>query len=408
MTTTDAVNRNDYSTLRVLVVDDHFFLRTAAQRMLLSLGVTDILQAGDGQSALAILQGENAPIVDMVLCDLDMPGMDGMEFMRHLSLHRDYALSVIIVSGLDAALINSVEKMTTAYGLRLLGAIEKPLSLAKLEALLQLHFQPPETVQLCMPEFAPNLYSLAEILDGIEQGQFEAFFQPKVSFTTGQVVGMEALARWRHPLHGLVGPYHFIGVLEKAQKMEELTFLMLKNAAVAGRLLQEAGYDISVSVNLSLISLCDVTLLDRIVEVVRTAGVEPKKIILEVTESTAMTDTAHALENLTRLRMRGFGLSIDDYGTGYSNMQQLSRIAFTELKIDASFVKDLSRNKSLRIIVESSIDMAHKLRVESVAEGVESQSDWDTLKEMGCDVAQGYFIARPMAQAAMLEFCATH
>lgn len=406
--TIDTDNASYNSTLRVLIVDDHPFLRTAAQRMLLSLGVKDILQAHDGQHALAILQSENAKIVDVVLCDLDMPGMDGMEFIRHLSINRAYSLSIVLVSGLDAALISSVETMTAAYGLRVLGAIEKPLSLAKLGDLLALHAQPREAVQLCVSAFAPNLYSVEEILEGVHLRQFEPFFQPKVSFKTGQIVGVEALARWRHPQHGLIGPYHFIGVLEKAHKMDELTFLILEKAAIASRLLYEQGSGITVSVNLSLTSLNDASLVERIAETVRRAGVEAKQIILEVTESAAMTDAAHALENLARLRMRGFGLSIDDYGTGYSNMQQLSRIAFTELKIDASFVKDIAKNRALRIIVESSIDMAHKLKVESVAEGVESQSDWDMLKNMGCGVAQGYFIARPMDLAGILSFCATH
>lgn len=400
-----AADRTDNSALRALVVDDHQFFRMAAQRMLLALGVKEVLQARDGQSALAILQDKNIGAIDVVLCDLDMPGMDGMEFIRHLSINHAYALSIIVISGLDSALITSVENMISSYHLRLLGAIEKPLSMAKLETFLRLHSQPVEAMQLCMPEFSPNLYRVAEILDGIRQKQFKAFFQPKVSFRTGLVVGVEALARWKHPQHGLIGPYHFIGMLEKAQKMDELTFLILEEAVDACRLLHEAGHNITVSVNLSQISLNDVTLAERLIEMLQAAGVEPKQMILEFAVT---TDTAHALENLTRLRMHGFGLSIDDYGTGYSNMQQISHIAFTELKIDACFVKELSKNNTLRIIVESSIGMAHKLHVESVAKGVESQNDWDTLKEMGCDVAQGYFIARPMALASMLEFCTAH
>ncbi|WP_297463451.1 EAL domain-containing protein, partial [Ferrovum sp.] len=132
---------------------------------------------------------------------------------------------------------------------------------------------------------------------------------------------------------------------------------------------------------------------------------DTRYIVLEITESAAMTDAAHALENLARLCMKGFILSIDDYGTGYSSMQQLTRIPFGELKIDQSFVKDFSANQTLRIAVESSIDMAHKLKIKCVAEGVETQQDWDMLKNMGCDTAQGYFIAKPMDLAAFIEFC---
>jgi len=141
---------------------------------------------------------------------------------------------------------------------------------------------------------------------------------------------------------------------------------------------------------------------------VRQAGVDPHYIVLEITESAAMTELAPALENLTRLGMHGFVLSIDDYGTGYSSMQQLTRIAFGELKIDQSFVRDFAENPALRIIVESSIDMAHKLQVKSVAEGVETQKDWDLLKEAGCDTAQGYFISKPLPPDDFMRFLTQH
>ncbi len=127
---------------------------------------------------------------------------------------------------------------------------------------------------------------------------------------------------------------------------------------------------------------------------------------LEVTETIAMTDLAHALENLARLRLKGFGLSIDDYGLGYSSLQQLSRIPFTELKIDQSFVKSATDQQSHRAILESSVEIAAKLGLKVVAEGIESRSDWDLLKSLGCDLAQGYFIARPMEAAKIPDWAA--
>ncbi|ABM03882.1 regulatory protein for cyclic-di-GMP, EAL domain protein [Psychromonas ingrahamii 37] len=243
---------------------------------------------------------------------------------------------------------------------------------------------------------------------GVRAKQFEPFFQPKVDFKTGRIIGAEALARWLHSEHGVITPYAFIHLLEQSSEIDELTFLMLEKATVACHLLQDQGYGMTISVNLSLTSLSDITLAKRITQVVRDAGVDPTKIILEITESAAMTEVAPALENLARLRMHGFGLSIDDYGTGYASMQQLTRIAFNELKIDQSFVKDVATNQSLRIIVESSINMARKLLVNSTAEGVETQEDWDTMKSIGCDTAQGYFIAKPMNLNAFIEFCAEY
>jgi EAL domain-containing protein (putative c-di-GMP-specific phosphodiesterase class I) len=151
-----------------------------------------------------------------------------------------------------------------------------------------------------------------------------------------------------------------------------------------------------VSVNLSLKSLTDPGLAERITGLVQKQDLDPRRMVLEVTESAAMTDVGRALENLTRLRMKGFGLSIDDYGTGYSSMQQLSRIPFTELKIDQSFVLSALEKESSKVILASSLDMARKLKLHSVAEGVETRAHWNLLKSLGCDIAQGYFVAKPM------------
>lgn len=406
MDTTNELDALRNQALRVLIVDDHHFLRTAVQRMLVSLGVTQIFEANDGRRALDLLQGEDAPVVDIVLSDLDMPSMDGMEFLRHLATEYAQPVSVVIVSGQDSALISSVEKMADAYGLRILGAIEKPLSLSKLETMLNMHWD--YHAQESQQTIPANLCSTEEILLAVRARHFEPYYQPKVDFKTGRVIGAEALARWRHAQYGMLPPSAFIAQLEQIGKIDDLTFLILEEAAIACHLLHELGHAITVSVNLSLTSLTDPNLADKLTQVVRSVGVEPKYIILEITETASMTESAHALENLTRLRMRGFGLSIDDYGTGYSSMQQLTRVPFSELKIDASFVKDFLENKASRIIVESSIDMARKLQVKSVAEGVESEQDWNMLKSMGCDVAQGYFVAKPMDLTALLEFCATH
>jgi EAL domain-containing protein (putative c-di-GMP-specific phosphodiesterase class I) len=160
-----------------------------------------------------------------------------------------------------------------------------------------------------------------------------------------------------------------------------------------------------MSVNISVSSLRDTSLAERITRVVLNAGLEPKHLIFEVTESAAMTSVAEALENLARLRMRGFGLSIDDYGTGFSSMQQLTRVPFTELKIDKSFIADSAYNASSRVVVESSVQMARKLKVKSVAEGVEKREEWDMLRDMGCDVVQGYFIAKPMDIESFADYC---
>ena len=390
--------------LNFLVIEDNDFQRQLVMNMLRSLGATEVCEASNGRQALEMVKAANARPVDIAFCDLNMPEMDGMEFIRHLGCENG-AVSICILSMLDRTLLASVEKMSQAYGINLLGVVRKPITLVQLEALISQYSRLESKPQRAT---AAASFSLEEILQGVREKQFEPFFQPKVELKTGRLIGAEALARWIHPQRGVIAPYAFIPLLEQNGSIDELTFLMLEKTVDACRLLHEKCHKISVSVNLSLVSLTDTALADRITQVARNAGVDPHYIILEITESAAMTDVAPALENLARLRMHGFGLSIDDYGTGYASMQQLTRIAFSELKIDRTFVKDFVSNHALYIIVESSIKMACKLRVSSVAEGVETQQDWDMLKGMGCDTAQGYFIAKPMNLAAFLEFSATY
>ncbi|ADE10824.1 response regulator receiver modulated diguanylate phosphodiesterase [Sideroxydans lithotrophicus ES-1] len=389
------------SELNVLIVEDDDFQRQTLSNMLRSLGLTSISGASNGRHALEIIHSDGSSrSIDVALCDLNMPEMDGMEFLRHLSQEHSN-IAIIITSALDGKLLASVGKMTRMHGIQLLGAIEKPILLTHLKELLSKYDN--STKQESRPVPSMN-FTLEEILHGIRGNQFMPFFQPKVDLKTGRIVGAEALARWNHPKHGVVAPDAFISPLEKSGNIDDLTFMMLEKSATECRALHDKGHLLTVSVNLSLVSLNDSALADRITQSVRKLGVEPQYIVLEITESSAMTDTASALENLARLCMNGFSLSIDDYGTGYSSLQQLTRIAFSELKIDKSFVKDFADNDALRIVVESSIDMAHKLQVKSVAEGVETQQDWETLSGMGCDTVQGYFIAKPMDARAFHDF----
>jgi EAL domain-containing protein (putative c-di-GMP-specific phosphodiesterase class I) len=386
--------------LTFLAVEDHAFQRTMLLKMLAGLGVVKVSEAADGHAALEIFAGADPP-VDIIISDLDMPGMDGMEFVRHLGASGK-PVSIILASSLEPTLLSSVEAMARAYGVRILGVIEKPITPAKLDALIRLHeaIQPvPSPVSARSPTF-----TLDEIEAGLAYDEFEPFFQPKVELVSGRLHGAEALARWRNPKEGIVSPGAFIALMEENNLIDGLMWTMLrKSAAFCGRWRAACGLDVSVSVNLSAKSLVDEHLAERVVNCVRGEGLEPQYMILEITESAATTNVGQALENLSRLRMKGFGLSIDDFGTGYSSMQQLMRIAFTELKIDQSFVANAARNQAARIILESSLDMARKLDITSVAEGVESKEDWKLLRQLGCQLAQGYFIAKPMEASALLK-----
>ncbi len=389
--------------LNVLIIEDDDFQRRILSEILRSLGIENLAQASNGRQALEIIHSRNSDLINVALCDLNMPEMDGMEFLRHLGEEKQN-IAVILTSALSGKLLSSVGRMTRLYGIKLLGTMEKPVLLSDLEALLLKY----EVQTAANGTQNQKLFSLDEILQAVDTDQFEPYFQPKLDLRSKRIVGAEALARWLHPEHGIVGPGSFIPLLEKTKNIDELTFRLLKKAALACRSFHENGCVLIVSVNLSLASLDDTSLADRITDIVKSAGIDPQYIRLEVTESAAMTSIAPALENLARLCMNGFSLSIDDYGTGSSNLQQLTRIPFSELKIDQSFVKDFSENTALKIVVHSSIDMARKLNVESVAEGVETFQDWTSLKEAGCDTVQGYFVGRPMCEKDFLDFIRNH
>lgn len=383
--------------LVTLIIDDHPFQRSHLKRLLKKLSAHEILEAGNGLEALSLLK--TTPKVDIIFSDLDMPEMDGIEFMRHLASGYQ-SPSVIISSATESSLISSVEKMALEYGVKLLGIIEKPVDVDKLCQFLDKHHakKPQRT-------FSNNtIFDLESILKAIDKDQFEPHFQPKVEIASGRVVGCEALARWLHPELGVIAPYAFIPLLESAKQINELTMKMIKKSAEACKKWHEDGLEMTISVNLSLVSLKDTSLVDKITNTVKDAGLDPHFMTFEITETAAMTEVASAIEILTRLRMRGFGLSVDDYGTGYSSLKQLTRVPFSELKIDQSFVTGCCANNTSNSIVESSVQMASKLNLVSVAEGVESREEWDFLKAIQCDLAQGYFIAKPMSFIHFSDF----
>lgn len=389
--------------LNFLIAEDHDFQRRALVRVLQSLGAKGVHEAMDGHAALKIFQSP-AHQVDIIISDLDMPGMDGMEFLRHVG-EIGVPVSVILVSALERTLVASVETMTEAYGIDVLGIVEKPITPGKLESLIRRHkVLSPKPDR---PGTAGPTFTLEEIVAGIRNDEFEPFYQPKVEVATGRLKGAEALARWRHPSHGIVAPFAFIKPLEDNGLIDSLTWAILRKSAAFCKVWRATGADVTISVNLSLKSLVDAQFADRVTQLVQDQNIEPRDMVLEVTESSATAEVGRSLENLARLRMKGFGLSIDDYGTGYSSMQQLTRIAFTELKIDQSFVANATKQQSARVILESSLAMAKKLGIAGVAEGVETEEHWSLLRELGCDLAQGYYIARPMEVAGYLDWART-
>jgi EAL domain-containing protein (putative c-di-GMP-specific phosphodiesterase class I) len=229
----------------------------------------------------------------------------------------------------------------------------------------------------------------------IAVGEIVPWFQPKVELATGRICGVEALARWIMRDGQVVSPAHFVGVAEEHGLTFDLTLSILDQTLIALRTWHLPDIEMSAAVNLSPSSLGDMRLADAILRRTEDAQVSSRLITLEITES-AMVSNAAALRDLIRLRLRGFGLSIDDYGTGFSSMQQLSRVPFSELKIDRSFVDGAHQREHQRALLESAIDLGKRIGLATVAEGIETREDWALLRELGCEIGQGYLISKPV------------
>ncbi len=379
------------SGLTALVVDDHDFQRRMVVKLLLGLGMGKVLEASNGRQALGLLvtSGETP---DVVICDLDMPEMDGVEFISQLA-EQQLAKAIVVASGMEASILNTVETMARAYGLQVLGTLAKPVTSDGLAGVLE-RFHLPDDSSGYHAVFSD--ISAEELTTAMKQGEMLPFFQPKVSLSTGKVEGVEALVRWFRPGHGVIPPMAFVPLIEKEGLIDQLTEIMLKQSCAYMRAWDDRGLHLSVAVNVSMLNLIDLKVADHMNQLVRDEECDPHRLVLEVTETAVMAEATKALNVLARLRLKGFRLSVDDFGTGYSSMQQLSNIPCTELKIDRSFVHGAPQHARHRSIVESSLDLARKLTLRTVAEGVEGRAEWDLLSQLGCSEAQGYFIARPM------------
>lgn len=380
--------------IRILVIDDDPFALKLLGRMLGNLGFSEVATCGGGCAALEWIDSpDHHP--GLILLDLNMPEMDGIEFVRYLA-DRRYAGSLILVSGEDERVLQAAGNLANAHQITLLGSLHKPVTPEGLAALLG-KWSPPSHDYL--PQTATEVYGAAELRAAIANGDLVNYYQPKVAVATGRVAGVETLVRWRHHHDGMVLPGQFIGVAEEHGLIDDLTRVVLSEALAQARLWQDAGLVLQLAVNVSMKNLASLDFADFVAGNAAAAGVPPQQVVLEVTESQLMRDPRTPLEILTRLRLKRFRLSIDDFGTGHSSLAQLRDIPFDELKIDQGFVHGTWSNGAVRPIFDASLGLAKQLDMEVVAEGVEDRNDWDFLRRTGCDLAQGYFIAKPMPAA---------
>jgi diguanylate cyclase (GGDEF)-like protein len=245
---------------------------------------------------------------------------------------------------------------------------------------------------------SPARLALAgELRRALEQRELAVYYQPQAAISTGLVTGVEALVRWHHPTRGLVGPDLFVPLAENTGLIGPLTMVVLDTSLAQVRLWDGLGVHLDLAVNLSTRSLLDRALPGIVSKMLARHGMAPERLELEITESMIASDPERALEVLAQLRAVGVRLALDDFGTGYSSLANLRDLEVERLKIDRSFTQSMIERHSDAVIVASTVDLAHQLGLEVVAEGVETREAWERLREMRCDLAQGYFLSRPMA-----------
>lgn len=331
------------------------------------------------------------PELRIIVLSLPLASTDGIEAIRFLADQRCQA-GLVLTSDADPRILSAASRLARARGLRVLGTLSHPFDAAQLGALL-LH--PESELDAQTMVLAVQLVR-EDLRNCIQRDLIKTWFQPKIDVRSLRFVAVEALVRLDHPARGMLRPAAFLALAEESGLIAELTEAVVVEALRWGARWYAAGLPVQVAVNISPLLLSDAELPEKLLRWATDLRVPPEHIILEVTESWAMEDSTTVLDTLTRLRLRGFQLSIDDFGTGYSTMTQLHELPYGEMKLDQRFVRHAARDPEARAIVESSIELGHRLGMRVVAEGVERQEDWDLISELNCDEGQGYFLARPM------------
>lgn len=382
------------SKLKLLIVDDEPDFAEFVGDVAESMGF-DVIWTDEPTEFSTLYNAD----LNIIVLDLFMPNIDGIELLRFLSEHESNA-SIIFMSGKDQGVLHSAQEIAVEQGMNVLGILSKPFLVKQLQYVLEKYVQCAPT-QIAKPYQAP---SANDIRAAIENDELFMVYQPQINMVNRDVVGVEALVRWDHPIRGVIPPAIFIPIAEENNLINDISLFVTKNAIKQQADWLNMGSNLRMSINISPKNLDDLMLPEKLTSLATEVGASIKQIMIEVTETALMSDVVRYMDILTRLKMKGFNLSIDDFGTGYSSLQQLVRVPFNELKIDRSFIGNLNTDKECNAITEISILLAHKLGMKVVAEGIESEDVWKILQQLGCDEAQGYFMAKPMLPGEILAW----
>lgn len=381
----------------VLVVEDHPFQQQYLLELYGSMPDVSLIAAHDGHEALELMKHHH---FDMVLSDLMMPGMDGLQFIQRLGRFK-HKPALAIMSSAPRRILISASLAARSLGFIVVGLISKPVDLVALRGLHE------KLVLLSSKAHAsrkaPEEHGIACLRHAIVQGQIHPWFQPKKSLSSDRIVAAEALVRWAHPASGLLLPGDFLPEIVRHGMEEELLMNVVTRTICAQAYWESQGYDVPVTINLPTHLLDDDDLPDRLHQLVLSVGGTPSRIGFELMENTTTENLGHYFAGVCRLRFKGFNLAQDDFGKGYSSYFNLASTPFTELKIDRSLVHGCVENENLAAALSSIVALGKQLGLNVVAEGVETLEELALLNKIKCDQIQGFLISKAVESDLFLR-----
>lgn len=382
---------------KVLILEDHPMTRQILVLALQGLGYTNLHTATCGEEAFALLKSEGH--FDVLICDIQMPGIDGLTFLREAS-EVGHVAALIISSAIAPDLRLAIQQLARLSGYQVLGDLGKPFSRDELkELMLRYYPRAPRQAQAMLDE----LPSATEVQRGLLDGEFIPFYQPKLNLQTMEVVGAEILVRWQHPQQGLLAPGLFLPVVQHFGFLNAMTQSLAQQALRFLREEQLIG-ELRLSINLDTEQLALSGLLEAVRQALDAERVPAQSLILEITESGLMQAPITSIENLVRLRLLGCGVSIDDFGAGFSSLQRVCEMPCSELKLDASFIHSMPHNPRCLAAVDSMLRLSDNLGIQLVAEGIETHEQLTLLQRLGCPIGQGYLFSHPLSGADFIDW----
>ncbi|QHC88574.1 hypothetical protein PchlR47_09630 [Pseudomonas chlororaphis] len=386
---------------RVLVIESHTFQRGVLAKALMSLRIEHVLSAGNAAQAEAYIQRRG--VIDVVFLDLNDSSIDHRELLR-IAGELGNVRTLVVYSELQLELCRAAIQVKTLFDIKLLGVLDKPLQLTALQKLISRFVRsqiPPSASTWACSMIEHELIPEEQVRHGLVSGAFQAWYQPKFNLCDGQLFGAEVLVRWDHPVRGVLLPKDLLAAVLAYDLIDDMFKQLLDQGLLVLSRLRKQGVEIGLSFNLTASQLVHDDLVEHILHRLEQHRLSGTVLIFEVIENSLLNLPVPAYENLLRLYQAGCGLSIDDFGGGFSSLKLLGQLPFSQLKLDGRFVQDLS-DQSNKAMIASSLALAKALSMDLIVEGISSSSALETLITLGCSFGQGFYLAPPMVGS---EFC---